>query len=215
MFLLFRVGLDVDAARLWKIGRTAALVAASGVTLSFLLASAVLSLAGIHSTEARFVAAAMAATSVGVSAQVLSARGLLAERASQVILAAAVLDDICGLLVLSVVSSGASGTTISPARIALTILFSSVFVVIVARWGTGVMTRVIPHVGGRLRLAEAEFTLSVCLLFALAVFSTWTGISAIVGAFLAGMALSGSVDSRVRTLVHGKRTAKYRVAVSA
>jgi Kef-type K+ transport system membrane component KefB len=201
MFLLFRVGLDVKSSRLWKIGRMAAMVAAAGVTFSFLLVWGALGLCGIHSTEALFVAAALAATSVGITAQVLAARGLLSQRASEIILAAAVLDDICGLLLLSIVSSGAAGA-FNLNRTVLTIVLSIAFVAIVARWGSPAMHRLIPRAGG-LRLAEAEFALSVCLLFALALFSTYTGVAAIVGAFLAGMALGESVGQRVRTLVHG------------
>lgn len=202
MFLLFRVGLEADAARLWQVGRTAAGVAAGGVVASFALAWAALNLGGVHAFEAAFVAAAMAATSAGITAQVLAGRGLLSHRAAQVILAAAVIDDICGLLVLSVVAGAASGKG-NPAAIAATVLGASAFVVVVARWGPPLMARLIPQVGGRLRLAEAEFALSLCLLFGLASFSAWTGVSAVVGAFLAGMALSGSVEERVKTLVHG------------
>src|SRR5207248_778689 len=83
------------------------------------------------------------------------------------------------------------------------ILGASAFVAIVAKWGTQAMRHLLPRAEGRMRLAEAQFTLSICLLFGLSLFSMYTGIAAIVGAFLAGMALADSVGERVRTLVHG------------
>src|SRR5207248_563085 len=70
MFLLFRVGLEIKSSELVRIGGRAAMVAAGGVALSMLLAWGVLALWGIRSIEAVFVAAALAATSVGISAQV-------------------------------------------------------------------------------------------------------------------------------------------------
>jgi len=202
MFLLFRVGLEIKSSELTRIGGTAALVAAGGVALSLLLAWSALSLWGIHSIEAIFVSAALAATSAGISAEVLSARGLLDRRASRIVLAAAVIDDVCGLLVLSVVS-GLSTSRINYVAIASTVVFAIAFVAIVAKWGTRAMQHLVPRIGGGMRLVEAEFALSISLLFALSVFSLYTGVAAIVGAFLAGMALAETVGTRVRTLVHG------------
>ena len=78
---------------------------ASGVIVPFIMGAAILLLWGAKSNEAIFVGASMVATSVGITAQVLSAKGLLHEVSSKVILAAAVIDDVLGLLVLAVVSS--------------------------------------------------------------------------------------------------------------
>jgi Kef-type K+ transport system membrane component KefB len=202
MFLLFRVGLEIKSSELMKVGGRAAMVAAGGVALSLILAWGVLSLWGIHSIQAFFVSASIAATSVGISAEVLSARGLLDRRASRIVLAAAVIDDVCGLLVLSVVS-GLSRGRVNILTIASTVVLASAFVAIVAKWGTKATQHLVPRIGGGMRLAEAEFALSIALLFALSLFSLYTGIAAIVGAFLAGMALAETVGTRVRTLVHG------------
>ena len=202
MFLLFRVGLEIQSSEMVKIGGRAALVAAAGVTLSFGLVWGVMTLRGFRLLEAAFVSAALAATSVGITAQVLAARGLLANAASQVVLAAAVIDDVCGLLVLAVVSSLARGE-VHPAEIAVTLLAAAAFIFIVANWGSTAMRRLVPAAGDRLRIAEAEFAVALCLLFGLALLSLWTGIAAIVGAFLAGMALADSIGTRVRTLIHG------------
>ena len=78
MFLLFRVGLDVKASELLKIGGVATLVAASGVIVPFFLGWGILLLWGGHSQiESIFMGAAMVATSVGITAQVLATKGLL------------------------------------------------------------------------------------------------------------------------------------------
>src|SRR5579884_3507441 len=109
MFLLFRVGLEVKPNDLMRVGPTAALVATLGVIVPFVLGWAILALWGAPRIESIFVGAAMVATSVGITAQVLASKGLLHHIASQTILAAAVIDDVLGLLVLAVVSSLAKG----------------------------------------------------------------------------------------------------------
>ncbi len=202
MFLLFRVGMEVKSSELMKVGGTATLVAASGVVVPFAMGWGILALWGAPNIEAIFVGAAMVATSVGITAQVLAASGLLQHRASQTILAAAVIDDVFGLLVLAVASSMARGK-INLLDIALTTLLASAFVAIVAKWGSHAMRHVVPRVGDNTSLAEAEFAFAICLLFALSLLATFAGVAAIVGAFLAGMALGESVGERVHTLVNG------------
>ena len=199
MFLLFRVGLEVKASELMKVGGTATLVACSGVVVPFLMGWAILLAWGEPSSEAIFVGASMVATSVGITAQVLSAKGLLHEVSSQIILAAAVIDDVLGLLVLAVVSSLTHGR-LDVAQLATTALLAVGFTVIVAKWGTHAMERIVPRMERHLRLAEPQFVLAMSMLFALSVLAVWIGVAAIVGAFLAGMALSESTGPRLRHL---------------
>src|SRR5258705_5690573 len=119
MFLLFRVGLEVKSSELLKLGGPATLVAVSGVIVPFLMGWGILMAWGASANEAIFVGAAMVATSVGITAQVLSAKGLLQAIASKIILAAAVIDDVLGLLVLAVVS-GLTRGQLNVAELALT-----------------------------------------------------------------------------------------------
>src|SRR5689334_13967791 len=93
MFLLFQVGLEVKTSERLRSRRTAMLVAVLGVILPFVAGWGLLALAGESSVASSFVGAAMVATGVGITAQVLSANGLLSHRASQIILAAAIIDD--------------------------------------------------------------------------------------------------------------------------
>jgi len=202
MFLLFRVGLEVKSSELVRVGGTATLVACSGVVVPFAMGAVLMRLWGAGLNESIFVGASLVATSVGITAQVLSAKGLLHELSSKVILAAAVIDDVLGLLVLAVVSSLTHGK-LDVLQLSLTALLAAGFTVIVARWGTQVMHRVAPHVERTLRAAEGRFVLALVLMLALAVFAVSTGVAAIVGAFLAGLALAESSGARERDLAQG------------
>lgn len=202
MFLLFRVGLEVKPSELLKLGATATVVAATGVVVPFVMGWAIVAAWGYGQIEAIFVGASMVATSVGITAQVLAAKGLLQLRSSQVILAAAVIDDVLGLLVLAVVSSTARGK-VNILELAITAAVAIGFVVVVAAWGSKAASRIVPRMQASLRVGEAEFSLSIVLLFALAALAVYTGVAAIVGAFLAGMALAESVGERVKDLAHG------------
>ncbi len=202
MFLLFRVGLEVKASDLMRVGGTALLVAVAGVVLPFFLGWGISLLWGLARLESIFTGAAMVATSVGITAQVLAGRGLLHTRASQVILAAAVIDDVLGLLVLAVVSGLARG----PVRyldLALAAAIAMGFILFLAKFGTHTVRRVVPRVRARLNIAEGEFALALTLMFALSLLAVYAGVAAIVGAFLAGMALSETVEQRVKDLTHG------------
>lgn len=202
MFLLFGVGLEVKASELLKVGGKATLVATIGVIVPFFAGWGILSIWGAPQIEAVFVGAAMVATSVGITASVLSARGLLHEVASKIILAAAVIDDVLGLIVLAVVSSVAR-ERINFWEIALIAVLATAFTIVMAVWGTTAVKRLLPIFGSRARADEAEFHIALVFLFALALLAQYTGVAAIVGAFLAGLALSDSADARVRTLTRG------------
>ncbi len=202
MFLLFRVGLEVKSSDLLKVGGTAMLVACCGVVVPFLMGWAILLAWGAPSAEAIFVGASMVATSVGITAQVLAAKGLLHEVSAKIILAAAVIDDVLGLLVLAAVSSLSRGK-LNWIELGLTAALASGFTVAVAFWGTSTMRKVGPKMEATLRVAESQFVLAMILLFSLAVLAVYTGVAAIVGAFLAGLALAESTGRRVHDLAQG------------
>ncbi|HWR53339.1 MAG TPA: cation:proton antiporter [Bryobacteraceae bacterium] len=202
MFLLFRVGLEVKASELMEVGGTALIVAVLGVILPFGLGWGILRWWGEPHIEAIFVGAAMVATSVGITAQVLASKGLMQSRAAKIILGAAVIDDILGLLVLALVSSMAAGA-VKWLDLGTTAVLAVGFTVLVATVGTRAASRVVPKMRKRLRTGEGEFALSMILLFGLSLLAVYAGVAAIIGAFLAGMALSESVGERVHDLAHG------------
>jgi Kef-type K+ transport system membrane component KefB len=196
MFLLFRVGLEVKSSELIRVGGTALLVATAGVIVPFLAGWAISLLWGEPQIEAVFTGAAMVATSGGITARVLADRGLLEERASQVILAAAVIDDVLGLIVLALVSGLARGR-IHYLDVALTALLAMGFTAMIVFLGTRTARRIVPGVQRRLVHAESEFTIALSVLFALSLLAVYAGVAAIVGAFLAGVALSEIAEQRV------------------
>jgi Kef-type K+ transport system membrane component KefB len=202
MFLLFDAGLQVKASELLRVGGTATLVAALGVVVTFFGGFGILLAWGSPRMEAIFVGAALVSTSVGITASALSARGLLHEVASKIILAAAVIDDVMGLIVLALVSSMARGH-INVLDVALTAGLAAAFTVVVAKWGATTADRVLPHFHSRAQAEEAEFHVALVLLFALSALALYAGVAAIVGAFLAGLTLSETADSRVRDLTRG------------
>lgn len=202
MFLLFRVGLEVKASDLIKVGSTATLVAIAGVVAPFVLGWAIMRAWGYPQVESIFTGAAMVATSVGITAQVLASKGLLQLAASRIILGAAVIDDILGLIVLALVSSLARGS-INFVEIGITAALAIGFTILMATWGTRAASRIVPAAGERLKAGEGQFNLALVLLFALSLLAIYAGVAAIIGAFLAGMALAESVSHRVHDLAQG------------
>ncbi len=202
IFLLFRVGLEVKPSSLMKVGGTALAVAVCGVIVPFVMGWAIMAAWHAPRIEALFMGVSMVATSVGITAEVLKRMGVLSLRSSQIILAAAVVDDILGLLALSVASSVARGG-VNVAGIVLTALLAIGFTVIVARWGSKFMQSVVPQVHPKLNIPETEFAVAMAVLFGLSVLAVWAGIAAITGAFLAGMAMSETVEQRVHDLTAG------------
>jgi Kef-type K+ transport system membrane component KefB len=202
LFLLFRVGMEVRSHELMRVGGTATLVAVLGVLAPFFMGWGILAIERAPHVESIFVGAAMVATSVGITAQVLSSKGLLQERASQIILAAAVIDDVLGLIVLAVVSSLAR-EHLRIAELLATAFIAIGFVAVIIRWGSKTVNHIAPHLVSRLRAGEVQFNLALMLMFALALSAVYAGIAAIVGAFLAGLAVSDTVSERVRDLTNG------------
>ncbi len=188
IFLLFSVGLEINVADIFRVGATAALVAVTGVILPFIAGYALMSALGYNSIESVFIGAALVATSVGITARVLSELGKIDSVVARVILGAAVIDDILGMLVLAVVSSMSSGS-IDYIHIAIVGFEAIAFTAIIVFFGRKVVHRLSPSVAN-LQTAESYFFGAIALCLGLSVLAAQIGIAAIIGAFLAGMALS-------------------------
>ncbi|NKF21305.1 cation:proton antiporter [Solimonas marina] len=197
IFLLFSVGLETKPRSILQVGGTAGMVAVLGVIVPFFAGWAYMHFSGHSNIESLFLGAAMVATSVGITARVLSGMGLLSLISSRIILGAAVIDDILGLLVLAVVSSMAGGA-IDYAEIGATAALSIGFVVAVATIGASAMKRATPRIA-RLRIGHSLFIGAVLLCFGLATVAATIGIAAIIGAFLAGMALAEPTEQEHET----------------
>lgn len=204
IFLLFTVGLETQAKDLFRVGTRALLVAVLGVVVPFFLGFGLMEWLGYawlgdHTRiESIFVGAALVATSVGITARVLGEMGLLDLQVSRIILAAAVIDDVLGLLVLAVVSSLAEGG-VNYFQIAITGGLAIGFTAFVAIVGSRVVNRVSRRVEN-LRIRESYYVFALIVCLGLSVVAAWIGIAAIIGAFLAGMMFAE--QSRDSGLLH-------------
>ena len=128
--------------------------------------------------------------------------GLLNAKASKIILAAAVIDDVLGLLILAAVSGIARGG-VNIVELGISAVLAASFTLLVATLGTRAVRHMVPRIEEKLNVAEAQFSLALCLLFGLSVLAVYAGVAAIIGAFLAGMALAETVGHRVHDLTSG------------
>ncbi len=112
VLLLFEVGLETDLGELLRVGAPAMAVALAGMVLPFAGGYLVTAALGFETLTAMFVGAALTATSIGITARVLSELGVLKTREGQIILGAAIIDDVLGLVVLAIVSKIAEKGTL-------------------------------------------------------------------------------------------------------
>ena len=203
IFLLFTVGLETKPQDIFRVGKKATLVAVLGVILPFVAGYVIAMLWDGSFVEAMFIGAALVATSVGITARVLGSMGLLDKETARVILGAAVIDDILGLIILSVVSGIGTGG-VSVTAIGKTAGLAILFTVVVGLLGSRVMTRLAPGID-RLRVNKPFFNIGIVLCLALSVISIYFGVAAIIGAFLAGMALAEATEEneKVHQLTSG------------
>ena len=186
--LLFETGLHTELRSLLSVGSEATTVALAGVALPFALGYAAALAFGLGHVAALVAAAALCATSVGISARVLSDLGCLDSPEGRVVLGAAVLDDIVGLVILAVVADVVSGTSIGVLHVtkisAVAILFFAAAIVI--------GMRIMPPAFGvidRIKSAGALGVFGLAFAFALAVLAKLVGSALIIGAFAAGLVL--------------------------
>ncbi|MGB7201653.1 MAG: cation:proton antiporter [Pyrinomonadaceae bacterium] len=192
IFLLFNVGLETKPQSIFTVGRRAMTVGVLGVIVPFVAGYFIALAWGGSFAESMFIGAALVATSVGITARVLGALGLLDSQVARIILGAAVIDDVLGLIILSLVSAVSKGE-ISYVALAKTGGAAILFVAFVALVGSRVINRLAPFIE-RLRLGKPFFTLGLILCLGLSVASAYVGVAAIIGAFLAGMALAEATE---------------------
>jgi Kef-type K+ transport system membrane component KefB len=186
IFLLFTVGLEIRPKDLIKVGNQSLRVAVAGVAVPFLLGFTYLHLRGGAVHESVFVAAAMVATSVGITARVLSDIHALHTREAQVILGAAVFDDILGMVLLTVVTGLAAGGSVRWLHLIALIAESAGFAILMIFIGPRVIQRLRPGLQ-RMSTHDAPLILALAICLGLSVAATRIGMAAIIGAFFAGM----------------------------
>lgn len=198
IFLIFVVGLETPLEEMRKVGKTSAWVAVLGVAVPFAAGYALMAALGHPTVEGLFLGAALVATSVGITARVLADLGVIGGREARIIVGAAVIDDVLGLTILTVVEAIGSGGALDLWRVAFLILQAGVFVGLLMFFG-GRLAR--SALSERNPLARrwawaapngALFTVAVVVCLGLSVLAGAIGLAGIIGAFLAGMAFAGS-----------------------
>lgn len=188
ILLLFFVGLETRLGELMEVRGRALAVGVLGIIFPFALGFTLIYATGREDVEAAFVATAMVATSVGITARVMADIGVIRSQEARIILGAAVVDDILGLLLLAVVSSWGEGD-VNVLELGLTALGAAAFVVFAALVGTRVTRHYSIHLE-RLHVQNAPFIVSMMLMLGLSAMAGTIGLAAIIGAFLAGMMLA-------------------------
>jgi monovalent cation:proton antiporter-2 (CPA2) family protein len=202
ILLLFEVGLESDLDELTKAGMQSAAVALTGVAVPFVLGFATLRLFGSPTLVAIFAGAALTATSVGITARVLADLGQLRDASARVVLGAAIIDDIIGLIVLAIVSGLAATGEVSVAQIGLLSLKACVFLAAALILGVRFSPWLVES-ASRMRARGTLIVTAVVFAVALAAIADLMGLATIIGAFAAGVALTRterrvSIEERVR-----------------
>jgi Kef-type K+ transport system membrane component KefB len=194
IILLFEVGLESNLAEMMEVGWSSLFVAVAGVIAPFFLGWGVA--AYFLPDEATlghiFIGATLCATSVGITARVLRDMGKLQTRESRIILGAAVIDDVIGLLILAVVvgsiKASAEGGTLAVSDVAIITGKSVGFLV----GAIAVGRYFVPHLfrgAGRLESRGVLLALAIAFCFFLSWVAGLVGLAPIVGAFAAGLVL--------------------------
>jgi Kef-type K+ transport system membrane component KefB len=199
--LLFEIGLETDLKEMFRVGKEAAAVALVGVVLPFGLGFGYWYMAnpaiGAHPTGidfwivAIFVGATLTATSVGITARVLSDLGKMHTSEARIIIGAAVMDDVLGIVILAVVAGLASGAAVGAFAISRIFVFAIGFLVLAVVIGS----RAAPYlfnVVDRMRVRGVLLVTAFCFALLLAALADLAGSAMIIGAFAAGIVLSST-----------------------
>jgi Kef-type K+ transport system membrane component KefB len=186
IFLLFMVGLETSPQQIIQVGGKALQVALSGMVVTFGMGFGYLALRHQPLHEAMFVATAMVATSVGISARVLSDMGLLQTSSAKMILASAVFDDVLGMLLLAFVVGVVSPQGVNWISIFVLAAEAIGFALFMIYIAPRVMRRVSPRLE-RLSTRNPQLVMALGICLGLSVAAEKVGLAAIIGAFFAGL----------------------------
>ena len=203
ILLLFTVGLETRVRELISVGRAAFMVATLGVVIPFAMAYVFMIFYNGDTMEALFLGAALVATSVGITARVIKDMRLTHTKEAKIIIGAAVIDDVMGLIILAVVVSMAVSGSIDVADALTVTVLAVAFVFATILFCLKVVPKINGYMKNRQKTTGSHNTviyqiprialmLIVCSIFAL--LSEQIGLATIIGAFLAGMVFADNVE---------------------
>ncbi|MEL6137123.1 MAG: cation:proton antiporter [Cyanobacteria bacterium J06628_6] len=187
--LLFEIGLESDLRELTKVGYQAAVVAVVGVVAPFSLGTiGLISLFHVAVIPAVFAGAALTATSIGITSKVLSELGHLKSTEGQIIVGAAVIDDVLGIIVLAVVASLAKTGEVDLLNVVYLIVSASAFLlgaIFLGKFFNKSFVAIADKLQTRGALLIPAFTFALVMAF----LANAIHLEAILGAFAAGLVL--------------------------
>lgn len=190
IILLFEVGLHTDLRSLAKVAGTATIVGVTGVILPFVLGYfAASSILGLDVIPSVVCGAALTATSIGISARVLADIDQLDTREGQVVLGAAVLDDVVGLVILSVIGSVVLGSALTVTGVITSTVVAFGFIAVALTAGKFVVPPIFRALE-RMRAPGALAVIALAFAFLLSALAARAGSAMIIGAFSAGLILN-------------------------
>lgn len=190
ILLLLEVGLETDLGELRAVGRASMLVAVVGVVLPFAGGVGGMLALGQEGSAAVFVGAALTATSVGITARVFGDLRALATLEARTVLGAAVADDVLGLVILTVVVKLTTGGGVTPGDVAGVLGAATVFLVVATAAGLRIAPPAFRIVDRFSRASGTVLVAALALTLGLAALAEVAGLAAIIGAFVAGLALA-------------------------
>ncbi|MGQ0830615.1 MAG: cation:proton antiporter domain-containing protein [Microthrixaceae bacterium] len=190
ILLLLDVGLEMDLAELGRVGRTSFLVATVGVVAPLLLGIGAMQLLGQDFNTSLFVGAALTATSVGITARVFGDLKALATTEARIVLGAAVADDVMGLVVLTVVVRLVTEGSVSVLSVAGIVVVAVAFLVVGGIGGLRLGPPLFALIERASRSTGTMVALALAFTLAFAELANAAKLAPIVGAFVAGIALS-------------------------
>jgi Kef-type K+ transport system membrane component KefB len=189
IILLFEIGLESDIKELQKVGYQATIVACVGVAVPFAAGTAgLIYFFGVPAIPAIFAGAALTATSIGITSKVLSEIGQLKSKEGQIIVGAAVIDDILGIIVLAVVASLAKTGEVDTFNVIYLIVSATVFLIgsiLLGKFFNKTFVSVVDILQTRGNIIIPAFVFA----FFMAFIGNAIHLEAILGAFAAGLVL--------------------------
>lgn len=188
--LLAEVGLEMDLNELRRVGRASFIVAILGVALPMSSGIVAGSLLGETLNASLFLGAALAATSVGITARVFGDLKALSSTEARIVLGAAVADDVLGLIILTVVTRVVEQGSIDAAGLASTIGLAVGFLVVAGAVGLLLLPRIIKWISARAASPVTVGVVAAGVTFAFSAAASGAKLAPIIGAFVAGTALA-------------------------
>lgn len=189
IFLLFTVGLETSPKELIQIGTESLAVALAGITLPFIFGFGYMALRHEPAHLATFVAAAMVATSVGITARVLGDMHVLHTRPAKIIIGAAVFDDILGMTLLGIVVGIVSVGGVKWLQLSTLLVEAVGFALFMIFYAPRLVSRMKPGLQ-RMSTQNAPLILALAICLGFSVLAERVGMAAIIGAFFAGLAFA-------------------------